>query len=150
MKGNPFVTDFLRRLKSNSSKDHKGNKRVHCTHFLSVPLESWGKASKACLKLDLQGKQKYSYSASTGLSIYSFSLQILWRDAVFYPFFLSINWQNIHLRSGIHVQIEHKIVTRSSRYLEIPNVMYIIHQQEMLNWQLTEGCYILHPGLFRN
>lgn len=57
--------------------------------------------------------------------------------------FFPINWQNIYLRSNIHVQIEHKIVTGSSRYLDIPNVMYITHQQEMLNQQLIEDWHIL-------
>lgn len=43
----------------------------------------------------------------------------------------------------MHMQIEHKIVMGSSMCLDIPNVMYIIHQQEMLNQQLTEDCHIL-------
>lgn len=63
----------------------KGDKKMHHTHFLSVPLESWGKASKACLKLELQGKQKYTYSIGTSLSIQFLSINSM-EICYIYPF----------------------------------------------------------------
>lgn len=32
-------------------------RKAQSTYFLSAPLESWGSASRACLKLDLEHKQ---------------------------------------------------------------------------------------------
>lgn len=47
---------------------------VQYTYFLSAPLDSWGKASKACLKLELQWKHHMHFSPDMKCIYHSLTL----------------------------------------------------------------------------